>query len=383
MWGILFKEGNKFMTDRERFLNIMEFKSVDRYPNYELGVWGQAIDRWYSEGLPRDVCYWNWFEGEPYFGIDKRGFIPVKAGMIPGFDEETIEETERYIVFRDSIGRLRKAMKEGTVRGTRPSMDQYLDFPVKDKKSFEDLKKGYDPYSPVRYPMWWDELAKLWRDRDYPLCLFVNGQIGFYWTLREWVGTENLSYMFYDDPSLVHEMLDFIADFITDVSTRALSDVQIDYFNFSEDLAGKSGPLISPKIYKEFFVPRVRRVIEHFKKFRVRYFWVDSDGNFEVLIPYMLEAGINCIWPLEQASGMDPVKLRKRYGKDLVLCGGIDKRELTKDKASIERELYSKIPYLLEQGGYIPHLDHTFPPDISYENFLYYMELKDKLLRGG
>jgi len=383
MWGILFKEGNKFMTDRERFLNIMEFKSVDRYPNYELGVWGQAIDRWYSEGLPRDVCYWNWFEGEPYFGIDKRGFIPVKAGMIPGFDEETIEETERYIVFRDSIGRLRKAMKEGTVRGTRPSMDQYLDFPVKDKKSFEDLKKGYDPYSPVRYPMWWDELAKLWRDRDYPLCLFVNGQIGFYWTLREWVGTENLSYMFYDDPSLVHEMLDFIADFITDVSTRALSDVQIDYFNFSEDLAGKSGPLISPKIYKEFFVPRVRRVIEHFKKFRVRYFWVDSDGNFEVLIPYMLEAGINCIWPLEQASGMDPVKLRKRYGKDLVLCGGIDKRELTKDKASIERELYSKIPYLLEQGGYIPHLDHTFPPDISYENFLYYMKLKEKLLRGG
>ena len=383
MWGILFKEGNKFMTDRERFLNIMEFKSVDRYPNYELGVWGQAIDRWYSEGLPRDVCYWNWFEGEPYFGIDKRGFIPVKAGMIPGFDEETIEETERYIVFRDSIGRLRKAMKEGTVRGTRPSMDQYLDFPVKDKKSFEDLKKGYNPYSPVRYPMWWDELVKLWRDRDYPLCLFVNGQIGFYWTLREWVGTENLSYMFYDDPSLVHEMLDFIADFIIDVSTRALSDVQIDYFNFSEDLAGKSGPLISPKIYKEFFVPRVRRVIEHFKKFRVRYFWVDSDGNFEVLIPYMLEAGINCIWPLEQASGMDPVKLRKRYGKDLVLCGGIDKRELTKDKASIERELYSKIPYLLEQGGYIPHLDHTFPPDISYENFLYYMKLKEKLLRGG
>jgi hypothetical protein len=37
-------------------------------------------------------------------------------------------------------------------------------------------------------------MVRLWRDRDYPLCLFVNGQIGFYWTLREWVGTENLSY---------------------------------------------------------------------------------------------------------------------------------------------------------------------------------------------
>lgn len=371
------------MTDRERFINVMEFESVDRYPNYELGVWGQTIERWFKEGLPRDVCYWNWFEGEPYFEIDRREFIPIDVGMIPRFDEEVIEEDERCIVFRDSIGRVRKAMKEGTVRGTRPSMDQYLDFPVKDRKSFEEIKKRYNPNSPIRYPMWWDEMVRLWKDRDYPICLFVNAQIGFYWTLRDWVGTENISYMFYDDPNLVHDMLDFIADFIIEVSTRALSEVQIDYFNFSEDFAGKSGPLISPRIYKEFFAPRVRRVIDHFRKYGVKYFWVDSDGNFEVLIPLMIEAGINGIWPLEQAAGMDPVRLRKRYGRDLVLLGGIDKRELTKDKSSIERELYSKVPYLLEQGGYIPHLDHTFPPDISYENFLYYMELKKKLLRGG
>jgi len=371
------------MTDRERFLNVMEFKPVDRYPNYELGVWGQTIERWYSEGLPRDVCYWNWFEGEPYFEIDRRMFIPVNARIVPAFDEEVIEENDRYIIFKDGIGRIRKAMKEGTVRGTRPSMDQYIDFPVKDRKSFEEIKKRYNPKSPIRYPMWWDEMVRLWRDRDYPLCLFVNGQIGFYWTLREWVGTENLSYMFYDDPILVHEMLDFIADFIIQLSTKALSSVQIDYFNFSEDFAGKGGPLISPKIYKEFFAPRVKRVVEHFQKYGVRYFWVDSDGNFEVLIPYMIEAGINGIWPLEQAAGMDPIKLRKKYGKDIVLLGGIDKRELTKDKASIEKELYSKVPYLLEYGGYIPHLDHTFPPDIPYDNFLHYMELKKKLLRGG
>ena len=95
-------------------------------------------------------------------------------------------------------------------------------------------------------------MVRWWENHDYPLCLFVNAQIGFYWTLREWVGTENLSYMFYDDPDLVHEMLDFLADFIIEVSTKALSSVPIDYFNFSEDFAGKSGPLISPKMYKEF-----------------------------------------------------------------------------------------------------------------------------------
>ena len=59
------------------------------------GVWGQTIERWYGEGLLQDVCYWDWFEGEPYFEIDRRKFIPVNAGMIPPFDEEIIEENTR------------------------------------------------------------------------------------------------------------------------------------------------------------------------------------------------------------------------------------------------------------------------------------------------
>ena len=109
---------------------------------------------------------------------------------------------------------------------------------------------------------------------------------------------------------------------------------------------------------------------------------MDSDGNFEVLIPLLLECGINHISPLEQASDMDPIRLRRQYGRDLVLSGGIDKREIAKDKKAIRKELTAKLPQLLERGGYFPALDHTFPPDISYQNFQYYMELKEKLLRG-
>ncbi len=71
------------MNDRERFLSILAFHPVDRVPNYELGLWGQTIDRWYDEGLPRDVCYHNQFEGEPFFKIDRRAFAHVNAGMVP------------------------------------------------------------------------------------------------------------------------------------------------------------------------------------------------------------------------------------------------------------------------------------------------------------
>ena len=80
---------------------------------------------------------------------------------------------------------------------------------------------------------------------------------------------------------------------------------------------------------------------------------------------------------------MDPIRLRKKFGKDLVLAGGIDKQEIAKGRASIERELRKKIPPLLGQGGYIPFLDHSVPPDISYHDFLCYMELKLKLMKRG
>ncbi len=127
-------------------------------------------------------------------------------------------------------------------------------------------------------------------------------------------------------------------------------------------------------------MPHYKRIIERFKKAGIKYFWLDSDGNCEVLIPLMIECGINCLWPLEQASDMDPVRLRKKYGRDLAFAGGIDKRVLMQGKKEIEKELYSKIPVLVESGGYIPTIDHTVPPDTPLENFIYYLELKMKLL---
>ncbi len=371
------------MNSRERYLATFNFKPVDRVPNYELGLWGQTIERWFAEGLPQDVLYHNWFVGEEYFDMDRRDFIPINVGMVPAFEDEVIEETERYVVARNREGIVTKAIKEGTVRGTRPSMDQYLEFPVKDRKDFEEMKKRYDPTSPVRYPNWWDDRVRCWNQRDYPLCLLTNGTFGLYSGLRRWMGTVNLSYAFYDQPDLIEEMLDFMVDFFISVTSRAVNDVDIDYFNFFEDMAFKTGPLVSPDMFKKLFLPRYRKITDYLRSHGIDMIWLDSDGNVEDLIPLFLEAGINTTWPLEAAADMDPVKLRKEYGRDLLLAGGIDKRELTKGKKEREKELHYKIPELIAQGGYIPHLDHTFPPDISYDNFLYYMELKAKLCEGS
>ena len=371
------------MTDRERFLNTMAFQPVDRFPFWEMGCWGQTAERWFAEGMPRDKVSLDFFGGEPYFGFDRSRNLDINMGLVPPFDEEILEEDERYIVVRHPTGVVTRALKEGTVRGTRPSMDQYLDFPVKGREDFLEIKKRYDPSSPIRYRAFLADDLRAWKERDFVLAWRGPGYVGLYFRTREWMGTEALSLAFYDDPALMHEMLDFQADFIIEVAKRALVDAEIDYFYFAEDLGYKTGPLVSPRIYGEFFVPRYKRIIEHLRKNGVKHIVLDTDGNFEVLIPMMLECGFDTILPLEIAAGMEPAKLRKEYGRDLRMCGGIDKRELTKDKQAIETEVLRKVPQLVEEGGYIPHLDHTFPPDIPYENFLYYLELKRKVAEGA
>ncbi len=96
----------------------------------------------------------------------------------------------------------------------------------------------------------------------------------------------------------------------------------------------------------------------------------------------MIEAGITCLWPLEIAAEIDPMRIRREYGKSLALAGGIDKRELAKGRTEIDREIERRMP-LVETGGYIPHIDHSVPPDISLDNFRYYLERKKRRLLGG
>ena len=372
------------MTNQDRFLSLMEYKSIDRVPNYEVGVWGQTIDRWKAEGLDTDAVNWDWFRGASSFNMDSREYIDINFGMLPGFEYEVIEETDRYEIFRSHNGIVRKALKTGTSRGTRASMDQFLSHPVQSPEDFHKILKRYDPTTPTRYPEYWEEQRLSgWTRRNHVLVLGRNcSTLGFYWRAREWMGTEALSYAWYDFPKLMHEMMEFIADFTIAVARPVLEKVDVDYVFINEDMAMKQGPLLSPATYEEFVYPHMRRLVDFFKSNHVAYVVVDSDGNTEPLIPLLMKAGVDAIWPMERASeDMVPGDLRRKYGKDLRLWGGVDKREIAKGRLAIDAHLRSLAP-LVEDGGFIPTIDHTVPPDVSLDNFRYYVEQKAKLLAG-
>ncbi len=362
----------------------MNYRPADRVPNHEVGVWVQTKQRWREEGLATDDMHWDWFTGEPRWDLDPREYIDVNFGMVPPYEEKVLSKEGDTEIIQRANGDISKALITGAAEGMRMSMDEYISFPVTTPADFQELKKRFRAACPVRYPAYWQEfLRKGWDLRQHPLVLGRNcSTLGFYWRAREWMGTENLSYAWYDEPAMMHAMMEFVTDFTIETARPILeAGVKPDYVFINEDLSMKNGPLLSPRQYRTFIYPRLKRVVEFYKSHGCRYFAIDTDGNPEAVVPMFMEAGVDILWPLERASGQDPVRLRQKFGKSLRLWGGVDKRVLAEGPAAIDEHLRALRP-LIEEGGYIPTVDHTVPPDISWPNFKHYMESKAKLLRG-
>lgn len=369
------------MTGKQRFMDTMAFRPVDRAPFMEIALWGQTIERWIAEGAPPDLNG-SLMLGSPLFGLEGYDTADIDAIYpLPRFEERVLEEDGDHIVHIDGLGRTRIARKSGTVRGTRLSMDQYVGFAVKDRRSFNELRCRYEGDPDERYPADWDSIVERLRVSEKPVTLLdpLSGTFGFYSMLRNWIGTEPLSYLFYDDPGLIHDCLDLLSDFILRLLPRALRDVRFDYYFLHEDMAGKGGPLMGPNLFREFLLPHYKRFIGFLKSNGIHLVLVDTDGDFEALVPIFLEAGVDGFGPMEIASGMDPIRMRKKYGRSFCMIGGIDKREIAKGHAAIDAQI-ERMHAALKDGGYVPTIDHSIPPDVSLEAFRYYLQEKRRVI---
>lgn len=371
------------MTDLERFIACQEYEAADRRPNHELGAWAQTRVRWQQEAPDAVADFaWDWFCGEDALGFDRRIFIPVHFGFIPPYEHTVLERSDRYEIARNAKGIVTKALIEGSVGGGRMCMDQYLRWPIAKPEDWPDVRRRLEAAIAARYPDDLDEHIAAWEGRECPLILGRNcAANGFYWRARELLGTEALSFAWYDHPKLMHEIMEFFAHFIIETARPVLEKIQIDYFCLNEDMSMKTGPLLSPATYREFIFPHLKRMVAFFRSHGTRYFAVDTDGDPTALIPLMMDAGVDTLWPIERASGVGPQELRKQFGRGLRLWGGVDKRVLPRGPAAIRAHLRELIP-LIEEGGFIPTVDHTVPPDVSWDDFRYYMDAKRALLAG-
>lgn len=389
------------MTNRERERRTLDFqKSEDRGAVEETFYpWVLTTQRFIKEGMPVDIAngardITNDLDGnvenqkEKYFpvawgeGVMKYekylGFDPVRRihFVLPfrRFEEKIIEDTPEHIVRQDVFGRYLELKKGGLVETEYRSvidpehpeqweklkahamkeLEQYTDEAI--NKAYAPLKEGHDR-------------------GEYSIRLHLEG---FFWTARELMNFEPVLYAFYDQPELLHDINDFICWVYKEKAMKVIDILQPDVVYFNEDLSGVNGPLISPDTFDEFVGAYYKELIPMMKERGVGNVIVDTDGEFEALIPNFIAAGVDGFLPMDVNAGMDIVKIRQKFPK-LKFIGGYNKLEIAKGKEAIDAEFERILP-VIRGGGYIPGADHQVPPSASLENYMYYIKRLTELM---
>jgi len=340
-----------------------------------------TMEAWYRQGLPRMSQVGDYGcppEFREFVGMDEKLGLPIRTDAYPPFEPRIVEENEQGRIWVDENGIM---VHDAGVGLNTPGFRtrSFLSHPVQNRDDWVRLRdERFDPHAPGRYPGDWAEQVARMRDDELPVRVTVQG---LYWKARDWCGFENLSVMFYDDPMLVHAMMEHVTEFAMAVLERALHEVQIDQIMINEDMCFKEHAMISPGMFREFMLPRYKRMACFFHAHGVPIVAVDSDGYVGDLMPLWIEAGMDATFPLEIAAGNDPVAYRQTYGQDIAFIGCIDKREI-RSKERTYQEVMGKVPWLIERGGYLPGFDHAVPPDVPLRSYLYMCELIKAIAEG-
>ncbi len=383
------------MTQRERFRRIIHHQEVDRIPYIFGGPRASTFAAWRRQGLSEEQQR-NWgalIGADGFAGVGKFFFGPV-----PMFEQRIIEEKGNVRTWIDGYGCTRADAINQPTDGF--ATRRYLRFAVQSRDDWERVKERLDPASPERtHPIDYQDPPETlgtsaprhgpggahWRDNveaanksEYPVRLTVTG---IYWGIRDFVGMLELSMMFYDQPSLVHEMFEYWAWYLMQILDEPLRCIKVDELILNEDMAFKKQAMMSPPLIEEFLLPRYLRLYEFFKERGVEAVVMDSDGYNNQILDTMYPQALDGIQPIEIAAGNDPEEMLTRY-PGIFIHGGVDKRELAKSRERLRAEVVTRYRSAWKHGGFIPHCDHGVPPDIPLRNFLYYVELAKGLCNG-
>lgn len=349
------------MTSHERFKAMFEHREADRIPIID-SPWDATIQRWQAEGMPGEVNFVD------YFDLDHVGHISVNNS--PLFEEKVLEDTPEFVVYTSNWGVTMKQWKHAA------STPAFLAHSIVDRKSWETAKKRIQP---TRDRIPWEYLErnyKVWKEKGY--WIEAGLWFGFDVTHSWMVGTERVLVAMLEEPEWMRDM--FETQLETDLAL--LDQIWAEGYHFDsifwcDDLGYKYNQFISLRTYRSVLKPFHQRAIEWAHAHGVKAH-LHSCGDVKPFIPEWLSIGLDGLNPLEVKAGMDARWLKKEYGKDLVLHGGIN-AVLWDQPETIRKEMEEAIPTLKEGGGYIFSSDHSVPSSVSLSEFREIVQLAKKL----
>jgi hypothetical protein len=371
------------MSNRELFHATMRRENGDRLLHYEMGYNARTLEKWYEQGLPREILVPELFGVAPtpdlfdHMNICSFAMCQFEQYYLPPFPSQVIEKREISAIVRDSRGNIMEHRTDG-----EGSLPLGIDFAIKTHADYLErrprIRGGAEERAPEKHL---EEIRRTVRDQqDHIVGLWVHGPFAF---LRELLGTEGAMTAPYDEPEMVRMMLDDHLQVAMEAGARVAEAVRPDCSYVWEDCSGSTGPFISPPIFREFCLPWYREWKRFLLDMGVPWVVMDTDGNPTPLVGLWMEGGVDCILPWE-VNAVDILEIAAAF-PTLNLMGGIYKhmfepgsltqvgRFETKDtRREIDRELQRVVEPLRKRGGYVAGLDHAVHRGVDYEDFAYY-----------
>lgn len=324
-------------------------------------------DPWFYDAYTREKFY---LEDDGQFYLNGANW--EAAEFYPRFEDKILADRGDKAVIQDEYGREVLVYK----RSRNGYMPEYLNHPVKDMHTWEETCKWrMNPSTKERY----EELDKHIPDAIKAAeqgYMIVQRYCGGYMYLRSLMGPEDLMYLLYDDPDLIHACMQQWFELADAVTAYHQKFVTLDELFFGEDITYNMGPLISPDMIREFLFPYYEQLIQNTKMrqldpSRKLYLHLDSDGKQESVIPLYQSIGFDVFSPFEVASGSNVVEIGRKF-PNIVIHGGIDKREFSNSRERLTAYLDGLLPAMKARGGYIPTCDHGVPEEADFDNYVYY-----------
>ena len=339
------------MTSHERFTRMFEHREADRVPIIDY-PWAGTLKRWHREGLPADVSW------QDYFGVDK--IAAIHADNSPRYPIRTIEETDEYSIATTAWGQTLKRWKQDD------STPEFVDCRIVDRDTWADAKS--------RMTVDRDRIDWATLETDYDTWraegrfVIANFWFSFDATHSWAVGTERLLMALVTDPDWCLDMFNTYLDLHLALYEMVWdAGYRFDAIRWPDDLGYKQHQFMSLETFRRLVKPTMKRACDWAHDRGVKT-WLHSCGDVRPFVPEFVDAGIDCLHPLEIKAGMDPVALKSEFGDRLAFQGGIN-AAIWEHFDAFAAEMREIVPVMKAGGGYIFGSDHSVPNAVSFETF--------------
>ncbi len=233
----------------------------------------------------------------------------------------------------------------------------------------KDSILSYTPPEPNDPKLYLDaeNLLRNYKDRYFIVGATVTTIFETAWALR---GLENLMMDFITEPQLANDILDIPYNYHL-TAAKKLVKMGVDMIWTGDDVGSQKGMMISPKLWRQFFKPRMANFIKELKtinpELKVAY---HSDGNISDIIEELIEIGIDILNPIQPAC-IDPAKVKEQYGDRLCFWGSIDEQYTLPFGSAddVKNEVIQRLKTIGKDGGLIIGPTHHVQLDTPMENF--------------